>query len=206
MKNTQNDTKKFKEYLFEKFKSVYEIYASFENSLTNNKIELTKRGLSVEDFDGAYRRLEDIEGNLFRQAMLVMVLSFLDEAMNLIGEADIPEYSMEVSKKKKGSWFEKQKKSFVKYGFSFEGIKDECERINDLIHVRNCIVHAGGRIDKYRYPKQVEKAIYRLNNRDKHRNLKLVDITSDKFLCLGEDIIATAIIASNKIIEQCSKT
>ena len=206
MKNIQKDTQKFKKYLFKKSKSVYEIYSSFETSLNNNKIDLHKRSLSIKDFDRAYRHLEDIEGNLFRQAMLVMVLSYLDEAMKLIGEASISNYSAKISEQRKGSWFEKQKKLFEKYGVSFEGIKDECERINDLIKVRNCIVHAGGRIDKCRNPKQVEIAISRLKERDKDRNFKLVDITSDKFLCLGEDIIATAIIASNKIIEQCSKT
>ena len=77
------------------------------------------------------------------------------------------------------------------------------QRINNLVEVRNCIVHAGGWTDKYRYPSKVEKAIAQLKERDKDRNMKLIDIT-DKFLCLGENIICTAIESSEDIIGHCS--
>lgn len=199
-------------YLSKKLYSVSQIYASFESDLKKNKISLMKNKinlanscLSEQDIDRAYNRLEHIDGNLFRQAMLIMVCSFLEEAMNLIGEAAISDYSAKISKKRKVNWFDKRKRLFEEVGVSFKVIEGECERINDLRIIRNCIVHAGGKIDKYRYSAQVEEAVERLKEMDKHSNMNLIEISADKFLLLGESIIPKAIFASQRIIEQCSK-
>jgi len=192
------------EYLSKKLHSIYEIYADFENNLTNTKINLIKSALSEKDIGQAYYRLEYIEGNLFRQAMLIMVCSYLEEAMNLIGEETISDYATKINRKTGEDWFKKRKRLFNEVGFSFKGIEEECDRINDLRVIRNCIVHAGGNITKYRYPKQVEAAVERLKERDKDKNMKLVEICADKFLYLGDNVIATAIIASEEIIRHCS--
>lgn len=201
MENTQ----KLIGYLSRKLDYIHQIYASFENNLIKNKISLANSGLSEQEIGRAYNRLEHIDGNLFRQAMLIMVCSYLEEAMNLIGEVVISDYLAKIGKYKKGNWFEKQKRLFEEVGLSFEGIEEECDRISDLLVVRNCIVHAGGRIEKCKCPAKIEKAVERLNERDKHRNVNLVEITADKFLYLGDSIIATVIFASQRIIEQCSK-
>jgi len=192
------------EYLSKKLHSIYEIYADFENNLTNTKTNLIKSALSEKDIGQAYYRLEYIEGNLFRQAMLIMVCSYLEEAMNLIGEETISGYATKINRKTGEDWFKKRKRLFNEVGFSFKGIEEECDRINDLRVIRNCIVHAGGNITKYRYPKQVEAAVERLKERDKDKNMKLVEICADKFLYLGDNVIATAIIASEEIIRHCS--
>jgi len=192
------------EYLSKKLHSIYEIYADFENNLTNTKTNLIKSALSEKDIGQAYYRLEYIEGNLFRQAMLIMVCSYLEEAMNLIGEETISDYATKINRKTGEDWFKKRKRLFNEVGFSFKGIEEECDRINDLRVIRNCIVHAGGNITKYRYPKQVEAAVERLKERDKDKNMKLVEICADKFLYLGDNVIATAIIASEEIIRHCS--
>ncbi len=198
-------TQKLIGYLSKKLDSIYQIYASFENDLQKNIFSLTNSGLSEQDIGRAFQRLEYIEGNLFRQAMLIMVCSYLEEAMDLIGEAIISEYISKIKKRTKGNWFEKRKKIFEDAGISFKEIKDECNRINDLLVIRNCIVHSGGSIEKYKYQAKVEEAVERLKERDKDRNVNLVEITADKFLYLGDNVIATAIIASQEIIKQCSK-
>lgn len=199
VKNTQ----KLTDYLAKKLDSIYAIYASFENDLSNNKINLANSGFSEEDISQAYHRLEYIEGNLFRQAMLIMVCSYLEEAMNLIGKRVISDYTTKI-RKINGNWFEKRKNLFNEIGVMFNEIKDECDRIDDLRIVRNCIVHAGGSITRYRYQKQVEAAVERIKERDKDKNMNLVEISADKFLYLGDNIIATAIIASEQIIKHCS--
>lgn len=201
MKNTQELG-----YLTKKLKSIYEIYTSFENDLIKNKISLAKSGLSEKDSGQVYYRFEYIEGNLFRQAMLIMVCSYLEEAMNLIGEETITDYTEKIGKKTKEDWFKKRRRLFSEVGISFKGIEEECDRINDLRIIRNCIVHAGGSIKKYRYPRQVEEAVEQFKERDKDKNMNLVEIfCADKFLYLGDNVIATAILASERIIEQCSK-
>jgi len=200
------NTHKLIEYLSNKLHSIYEIYADFENNLTNTKINLVKRALSQKDIGQANYRLEYIEGNLFRQAMLIMVCSYLEEAMNLIGEQTMSDYAAKISKKTNENWFKERKRLFNDAGISFKEIEEECDRINDLRIVRNCIVHAGGSIIKCQNPRQVEKAIKKLNERDKDKNMNLVDIfCADKFLYLGDNIIATTIIASEAIIRHCSK-
>ena len=200
MKNTQ----KLIGYLRKKLDSIYEIYASFENDLSKNKIKLANSGLSEKDIGRAYHRLEYIEGNLFRQAMLIMICSYLEEAMDIIGEETIPDYTAKIRKKTKENWLKKRRRLFNEIGNSSKGIEEECNRINDLRIIRNCIVHAGGSITRYRYQKQVETAVERIKERDKDKNMNLVEISADKFLYLGDNIIATAIISSEQIIKHCS--
>lgn len=200
-----NNTQKLIGYLSEKLESIYQIYVSFEDNLSENKISLANSDISEQDIHRACDHLEYIEANLFRQAMLIMVCSFLEEAMNLIGEAAIPDFSVKISKKRKVNWFDKHRRLFEGVGVSFKEIEDKCERIKDLVIVRNCIVHAGGRIEKCRCPAKVEKAVERLKERDRDMNTNLVEITDNKFLYLGDNIIAMTIFASEEIIKQCSK-
>lgn len=199
------DIQKIIGYLSKKLDYVHHIYASLEDNLSKDIDSLANSGLSEQDVGRYYHRLEYIIGNLFRQAMLIMVCSYLEEAMNLVGEVAISDYSMRINKKKKGNWFNKRKSLFEMTGVSFKGTEKECDDINDLIEVRNCIVHAGGSIEKYKYPKRVEEAVARLKERYKDGNFNLVEISGDKFLYLGDNVIATAIIASEKIIKHCSK-
>ena len=129
-----NNTENLGKYLVDKLRALSRIYTSFEGNLVHKKNDLVKISFSVKDFDSAYRRLEDIEGNLFRQAMLVMVLSYLDEAMNIIGEANTSDYSVKISKINTGNWFKKHKKLFKKLSVSFDGIG----------YRRNCTGHEPG--------------------------------------------------------------
>ena len=58
-----NNTENLGKYLVDKLRALSRIYTSFEGNLVHKKNDLVKISFSVKDFDSAYRRLEDIEGN-----------------------------------------------------------------------------------------------------------------------------------------------
>ncbi len=86
------DVEKLVGYLRRKLEFVYDTYAGIENGIREDIDRLANSGLSEGDLGRAYHHLEYIGGNLFRQAMLIMICSYLEEAMDLIGEASIPGY------------------------------------------------------------------------------------------------------------------
>jgi hypothetical protein len=190
-------------YLFQKLDSLSQADISFDSSLQDEIGDLANSTLPEQEVGRIYHHLERIIGNLFRQGMLLMVCSCLEEAMDLIGETWISDYNTRFNKQIKGSWFKKRRTLFEEAGVSFTAVEEDCARIDDLLEVRNCIVHAGGKTEKYRYKARLEEAVARLKKRDEKENLNSVEITPDGFLYLGGNVVATAILASEEIVEQC---
>jgi hypothetical protein len=145
------DTHGLIKYLFKKLDSLHQAYASFEDSLQDEIHTLANSALPETEVGRVYHHLEYIIANLSRQAMLIMACSCLEEAMDLVGEISISNYHAKLDKKKKGSWFKKRTTLFQEAGVLFRAVEDDCGRIDDLVEVRNCIVHAGGWTEKYRY-------------------------------------------------------
>ena len=196
---------KLRDQLVKKLECLKQTYNYTANKLIKDKVILDYSDLSEQDRGRCYHHLEVIVGNFFRQAMLIVICSYLEESMDLVGKDAISDYLANISIKTNENWFKKRRRLFKEAGVSFDKIEDECERIEDFVVVRNCIVHAGGNIKKYRNTVQVEEAVVRLKERDKGKNLNLVEIIADEFLYLRDNVVSTAINASRKIIRQCCK-
>jgi len=106
--------------------------------------------------------------------------------------------------RKEGSWFDKRLAVFKEANVGCTGIAQHCELIPNALLVRNCIVHAGGRVEKCRSPKKVKSAVQWLSNRAKRTNERFASIR-DGFLYLGDDIVAEMIIASRAAIRHLDK-
>jgi hypothetical protein len=71
--------------------------------------------------------------------------------------------------------------------------------MGNVIEVRNCVVHAGGRVEKYSDPPRLRDAVKRLQDKKEDGDVSYVDI-DDGLLILGTDIVEEAIDSSKKII------
>lgn len=185
--------------LKEKLDMVFQAYVTTENTLQGEIRQIPWGKIPEADAQNAYNYLEYMLANITRQSFLIMVCSWLEVTMDVIGEASIPDYVQNCNDKK-GSWFDKRVAVFNEYCKAFENMGEERQFIENVRRIRNCIVHAGGRVEKYRYSDQVKEAVKWLFHKAKKSNENYVEVRNG-LLYLGDQIIAEMVIVSEEIIE-----
>jgi hypothetical protein len=126
--------------------------------------------------------------------------------MDVIGEAFILDYMKKVEykdneKRRKGSWFDKRVLVFRKYCDAFnKEMSYECQFIKHVLKVRNCVVHAGGQVEKVDNPDQVDKAVKWIWEKAKKGNYMYAEIVNE-LIYLREDILVEVVIVSEAIID-----
>ena len=193
--------------LKDKLDAVFQAYVRTEEKLREEIGEISWGEIPESDASKAYYYLEYMLANITRQSFLIMACSWLEMAMDVIGEAYIPDYMNKVKytasgKKRGGSWFGNRVVVFRKVFDAFKGkTKDEQRQfIENVRKVRNCIVHAGGRVEKDKYPDQVDKAVEWIWEKAKEGNYMYAEIV-DELIYLREDILAEVVIVSEDIID-----
>jgi len=187
--------------------AVFHAYGNTEENLRKDKGDIPWGEIPDSDALKTYNHLEYRLANITRQAFVTMTLSWLEMAMDVIGEVYIPDYMTKVEykdseKKRKGSWFKKRCAVFRKYCNAFKG-KTENEHyqfIENVRIVRNCVVHAGGRVEKADSPNQVDKAVKWIWEKAQEGNFKYAEILSG-LIYLREDLLPEVVIVSMKIVE-----
>lgn len=183
---------------FERLDAVYRVYVDIEE-----RVQEEIDGISWgQGPDGealrVYRYLEYMQANVGRQSMLTMVCAWLEEVIDMLGKDAIPEYADKV-KSKDGGWFKKRLDVWQGHGVEIGGIAEERTFMESAIEVRNCVVHAGGRIERCRNPKRLTDVVTWLMAKAKEGNFHYASIR-DGLLYLGDNIVTGAIIASEQII------
>ena len=191
--------------LKKKLDAVFQAYVRIEEELRKEIVQIPWEKIPDSDASKAYIYLEYMLANISRQSFLTMVCSWLEMAMDVIGEAyfkaDDEVVYMDEVKKRKGSWFDKRIKVFRDYCDAFgEDMTDQLQFIEHVLQVRNCIVHAGGRVENDDYPDQVDEAIKWIWEKAKESNFKFARIRNG-LIYLGDHINAEMVIVSRKIID-----
>lgn len=136
---------------------------------------------------------EYILANTFRYAMLVALCSYLEEAIKEITRRLVHGYHEKIQAERDGNWLTRHARVLEKeHGMDFAPIEKEQRAFGDLIDLRNCIVHAWGKVAEARRPRAVEAAAGRVAT---------ACITKDGFLFLGEHVLIEAIEAAEKIVD-----
>ncbi len=182
----------------ERLEAVYRVYVDIEEQVRKEIDGIPWKHVPNGEALRLYRYLEYVQANVGRQSVLMMVCAWLEEAMDMLGEDLIPEYTAMVGGKK-GSWFKKRLEVWQDHAVQFDSVAEECAFMEAAIVLRNCAVHAGGRIVKYRNPKGLADVVNRLTAKATLGNFNYVTIR-DGLLYLGDDILAEAIFASEQII------
>jgi len=184
---------------FERLDAVYRVYVDIEEQVRKEIDGISWGHVPSGEALRVYRYLEYMQADVGRQSMLTMVCAWLEEAIDMLGRDSIPKYAAKV-KSKDGGWFKKRLKVWQEHGVEFDSIAEERTFMESSIEVRNCVVHAGGRIERCRNPKRLTDVVTWLTAKAKEGNFNYASIR-DGLLYLGDDIVSEAIFASEQIVE-----
>ncbi len=139
--------------------------------------------------------LEYVLANTFRTCMLSAVCSFLEEALKSMGSLLVPQYDAEL-KKREGRWLKKNLLALRDMaGVDCQSVQASVDRFDDLIVLRNCVVHSGGSVAGDRKPEDVRAAVKRIDSPD------IAEISRDDFLIFGDQLVPEAITVAEDIAE-----
>ncbi len=154
-----------------------------------NRGELSPSG---RDLGRALSRLEYLVATTFRYCMLTAVCTFLEESMRMLGELVIDDYGEKVKRERRGSWLKKQCRVYKSCSeIELSGIADKIRLFEDVIVVRNAVVHAWGRIDACRGHKKLREVVSRHS---------WAEETADGYVFLDDQAVPDAMIASGEIV------
>jgi len=169
-----------------------------------NKLRQEKMDLRQKIHDGVYSKndpaigqmvfhIEYVVGHTFRYCMLVAVCSFVEEAMKAIGTRRLPDYEARIKAGKQRNWLRRHIRVLRDgVGLDTAPIKSHLGKFYDIITLRNCIVHAWGKLAKTRNPQTVKAAIKRLEG---------ADVSTDGYLLLHDEVVSEAIETAEDIVE-----
>lgn len=189
---------KLVEYLKIRLEYIEYCNASLEGSIEDDKqqmLDMVNRGkLSQSDPDlgRALFRLEYLVATTFRYCMLAAVCTFLEESMTMLGELVIDDYREKVRRERRGSWLKKQLRVYKSCSeIEFTGITDKIRLFEDMIVVRNAVVHAWGRIDACRGHKKLREVVSRHS---------WAEETENGYVFLDDQAVPEAMIVSGEIV------
>jgi len=123
--------------------------------------------------------------------MLTAFCTFLEEMSGEFAQRAFPSDFEERAKKKMGSLFAKYIKVLVDGGaFDATPVQEDIEKFGALIKLRNCVVHAWGKVSRASDPEAVREAIAMVESAGTYK---------DGFLGFGDQVLPEAIIAAENI-------
>lgn len=187
------------DYLHRRLKYLESCNAHIENKLADDQADLCLKideGEYSKDDAAVGQMIFDLEyvvANTVRYTMLVGVCSFLEEALKAITKRLVPDYSAKLEAEKRGNWLRKHIRILsTSVGLDAEPLNANLDKFHDLIILRNCIVHAWGKVTEARDPNAVETAAKRIET---------AEISKDRYLVLGDQVIPAAINTAERIAE-----
>ncbi len=145
-----------------------------------------------------YQHIDRIYTNLFREGVLIQICSSLEYTMRHVCTLLVDQYA-EAYSKKKGNWLQKNL-ALLKSTGSVNVKPEDVNFFCDFIRLRNCFVHSGGNVKKYRFQEQLRKAIDGLQELGKEPKMDMVGETKDGYVLLGADVLAEVVIRGEDII------
>lgn len=184
---------------FERREIMWSFYVDMERGLENKLDDWRKdlRNNNMQDMRPQLERINLVYTNLLREGVLVQVCSIVEHTITLIGELLVPQYEQKYDGTK-GNWL---KRNLAVWGISKNIDHETNDIFTCLITLRNCCVHAGGKILKYKRQQQLRKAVKKLKDLKKRENTELVSETNDGYILLGTHIISEAVARGEEIVK-----
>ena len=185
-------------YLRERLRRLEICAEDYETRLSDDRIDLCRKvdegvcDRDDPDLRSAMFHLEYELGNTFRQAMLVALCSYLEEALKAIGSCLVVDYTAKL-KKQKGSWLERHISVLcARAGVDRTVVAAEIAKFGDMIVLRNCVTHSGGNVRTDRDSDAIRGAVDRIDG---------AAISEDDFLLFNHLIVPEAIVAAEGIAD-----
>ncbi len=199
MTSKKDMNKKLADYLHRRLQYLEVCTSEIENKLKDDKSSL------LDDIDNGVRDKNDpdigklvfhlnyVVGNTFRYTMLVGICSFVEEALKAIAKLLFSDYESQFKNLRKGSEIDKHIKLLTRdEKFDAASIQTDLDKFKDMYTLRNCIVHAWGKLENAKVPDDVTEALARIET---------AEISKDGYLLLGDQVIAEAIDTAESIVD-----
>lgn len=197
MKQTQR--KQFMSYFRKRLESLDYCNSAFENNLQEKKqdmVDSVNRGNISRDDPELLAAFSQIDYRIlptFRNSMIVAVCTFLEETLRRIGMLSFSNFDSEANKLSNMSKIRKYLKVYESNMAIVLGpIEDHICTIDDIISLRNAIVHAWGKIDNCTNPDKLREIIARRS---------WVLKTDDGYIFLDDQAYADAVDPLLRIVE-----
>jgi hypothetical protein len=191
------DCRVLADYLHRRLERLAQCNAEIESNLSDDKQDLCLQvddgGITANDpaIGRVFFQIEYVFGNTIRYTMLVGVCSFLEEALKAIARLRVANYEAALAEQKHGNWLKKHihllSKSIV---LDLSSIQGDLDKYAALIVLRNCVVHAWGKVSESQNPGRIEAAVLAIES---------AEITKDGYLFFGDQVVIEAIIAAENI-------
>jgi hypothetical protein len=184
----------FVDYLKKRWEDLRASYDYIGHKLDEDKrawLDLVDAGKrNKADAKRALFHAEHVVSRTSRYVMLTAYCTFLEETAREFASRAFPADFEDRAQKKKGSQFIRYVGVLVDAGFDTNPIRDNLEKFNALITLRNCVVHAWGKLSRARNRKEVTQAIAAVES---------AGVYKDGFLYFGDVVLAEAIFAAENI-------
>jgi len=164
----QAQRKQFISYFRKRLDSLDYCNSTFENSLLDEKqdmVDSVNRGnISADDPEllEAFSKIDYLILPTFRNCMIVAVCTFLEETLRRIGILSFTDFDSEANKLSNMSKIRKYVQVYQSnMAIDLGPIQDSICTIDDIILLRNAIVHAWGKIDNCTNPEKLREIIAR---------------------------------------------
>ena len=164
-----------------------------------NKIhsdELDVNSKELVDFDR--NKLEKWYPEVLREAILVMFCSLMEEVLRDIAKICVPNYDDEI-KRENGSWLKKHL-GVLNKAKGVDVSEDDVEFLQYFIDLRNCVVHAGGNVNKSRYGDGIKEAVSSLQEYGRSHGSYMLGEWEDGYLKLDDHFVPVLVKKGEKII------
>jgi hypothetical protein len=190
-------------YLKERYKSIRECAVSVEGFFDKEYKRYALQSKDNKLTPEIQKVLYDIDVNsiTFRYCFLVGICSFVEDFLKRICEI-VPDYIQKLNGYK-GNWFKKHLEILKSERIDVALIEKQISLFEDIITVRNAIVHVWGQVDKVIDPDKLKVII------DKYKidgTKGWIAVKKDGYLLIGDNALPTAITTTREIIEHILKS
>jgi hypothetical protein len=196
MTTTDHESKAIARYLWKRHGFLKDCKAHVENQISDEKRTLMRTCEDQEVLGKYFFHLDYVVRNTFRYCMLTAYCSFLEEAVKMLCERSVEDYDTKFNAIRRGNWLSKHRQVLGRHpSVDLAAIEDELDTMEDFfVVVRNCIVHAWGRLEKCRNKAQLHKIVERRGG--------LFGTSGDEFLVVEGDAVSTASVTSRTIVNK----
>ena len=186
--------------LLKKHDAINDIYRRAEDALTAEMNAIDWSQMRPDDRGDTRKYCEHMYQSI-RQAMLILLYSCLEKGIDLVGNQSIEMYARKVEKKKGEGGLKARLRVFENSDITFDPQqhKHECDIVEALRLVRNCLVHAAGQVRKSTEQGKLRDAIETLRQEARKGDYQFVDVREGR-LYLHEDVLALANCTSHDLI------
>lgn len=182
-------------YLNGRFKYLRECSTSVEGFFDEEYKRYAPQSKPNESTHEIRRALHDIVVNMttFRYCFLIAVCSFVEDSLKKLGELVVPDYNQKIKNDHPhDGWFKKHIRLLKSTEIDVTPIDEQINLFEDIIIVRNAIVHQWGKVETSRNKGKLETIIGKYD---------WIEKKADGYIFLNDSTVPTALVAAREIAQ-----